>query len=349
MNCFVCSLPFSDTEARYVKGKPVCLQCQNIVEKTEAAAQPAEPASAAAPTPAPAGKPQAAPRISMPAGGGSLYFEHSGAGTVNGLLLMPVAGIAAAMLLGYPYAWFSCWNPFIYFTALATIGYGLAIGAAIGLAAKATDSRNLGITAGLGFLSGLVALWWGWAVWLQAAGYAGSLSLSPGAILAGVSKAAAAESWVIRGITFSGTAIKLCWGLEALILLGLPCLTALGTVGSAPFCERCRKWLPDPFIYEKLAPISDPDSFRGRLEKGDFSAMSSLFTLKSAPSSYTRLEVSSCPQCERLHTFSAVLCTVVPAEDEKDEDGLDEELVVDQLLVTKELADWVRQLPPAKY
>jgi hypothetical protein len=29
--CFVCSLPFSGEKARFVKGKPVCPQCQDVV------------------------------------------------------------------------------------------------------------------------------------------------------------------------------------------------------------------------------------------------------------------------------------------------------------------------------
>lgn len=341
LNCFVCSLPFPETEARYVKGKPVCPQCQNIVGDTETAAQPA----AAGPASSPKTAKQAAPKLVLPVNGGKLYFEHSGSGTAAGLFLMPAAGMIMAIGAGYAYALFSSWNPFIYVNGLGAIAAGLIIAFTIGQAGKFTDSRSLKLAAGIGLLSGIVALWWSWAVWLQSSGYAGSMNLAPGAILAGIAKAAAAEAWVIKGVTVSGLVIKIFWFLEAMVLIGVPCFFSMGMIGSAPFCERCRLWLPEPLKVEKLAPILEPDSFRSRVEKGDFSVVASLVPVGTVPGSYTRLEVSSCPSCQNLNTFSAVLCTLTPSEDDKEEDDLDEEYVVDQLLVTRAVVDWVKQLP----
>ena len=344
LNCFVCSLPFPEAGARYVKGKPVCPQCQNIVGDTETSAQPAAAAPAAAPTSAN----QAAPRVVMPVNGGKLYFEHSGSATAAGLFLMPAAGLGMAIAAGYAYALFSSWNPFIYVNGLGAIAAGFAIAFAIGQAGKFTDSRSLKLAAGIGLLSGFVTLWWCWAVWLQSSGYAASFSLAPGSVLAGISKAAAAEAWVIKGITVSGLVIKIFWFLEALVLVGVPCFASTGMISSAPYCERCRLWLPEPVTVEKFSPILEPDSFCSRVEKGDFSVVASLVPVGTVPGSYTRLEVSSCPSCQGLNTFSAVLCTLTPSEDGKEEDSLDEDYVVDQLLINRTVIDWVKQLPAVR-
>ena len=334
-SCFICSLPFSGEKARFVKGKPVCPQCQEVVGAAGTTATPG------APVPAPA--PQAVPRPVMPINGGPLYFEHSGEATTGGLLLMPVAGIVTAFTLGHVYALLCDWNPFIYINFLGAIGSGLAIGLAVGMTAKALDSRSPGAAAGMGFISGLAFLWWSWAVWLQSSGYVPEISLSPGAIFQGIQTALAKEVWIIKGITFSRSSIAVCWALEALILLGMPCLTSLGKVSSAPYCERCKMWLPEPVSVEKLSPAADEAEFRARVEKGDFSVVASLVPKGSVVGSYTRLEVSGCGVCRNLNTFTAVLCTA--STNKEGEEELDEDYMVDQLLVNKAVVDWVKTLP----
>lgn len=341
LNCFVCSLPFPEAEARYVKNQPVCTQCQNVVGKGEATK---EASAAAAPAPSPAQAPgvppppKPAPKITMPVGGGNLYYEHSGSWTAGGVFMMSAAGFLSSAILGLVYGYFHYWNPFIYFNAAGTFFLGLIVGGVVGETGKFMDQRSTGMAAALGALMGLFTVAWAWSVWIKAAGLAPGFLFDPMEILAVIKAAAGKTVWQIKGITIEGLAVKVIWIMEAGVILILPLLVAAGMIGNAPYCERCGLWLPEPFKVEKLAPIIEPENFRTNVERGIFAPAAALSRLNGEPSTYTRLEVSSCPGCRGINVFSAVACTVTKEEGEV---SVDEDLVVDQLLVNAEVRDWL--------
>lgn len=88
-------------------------------------------------------------------------YEPSGA--LGNVVLMAGTGIVASLVCGFAYAFIDVYSPLVgYVSILFVLGFGFAVGTALGFAAKAAKCRNPGFLHGLAALTGLFAVYSSW-------------------------------------------------------------------------------------------------------------------------------------------------------------------------------------------
>jgi hypothetical protein len=245
----------------------------------------------------------------------SKYYQASGKSSPTSFLLFILTSVIAIPVLALAYTYLIWYIPFIYINLFITAGFGFAVGMAIShLAVKTGKVRNSTIAIIFGFLGGLFALYFSWAIWVDLVINAGEsygnsrigittsnieflqvfgLVLQPDTLFNFISEINKTGTWGIRGGTVSGTFLTIIWIIELLIILILsiifPYLKA-----KAPFCEVDNKWFKEEdlpafsFIKNTKEMVvnlenSNQNSFIGLEHISNFETEShSIFTLYSS-------------------------------------------------------------------
>src|SRR6266568_3144420 len=95
-------------------------------------------------------------------------YMHSEKAPLTGLMLAMLAGLATAVVLGGAYAFAVVYIPIVYLNMLLTMGFGAAIGGAVGYAAKLGHVRSRLMPAMVAVVCGLVGLYVAWGADLLA-------------------------------------------------------------------------------------------------------------------------------------------------------------------------------------
>lgn len=182
-------------------------------------------------------------------------------------LKVAVYGGFGAAVLAAVYALVIRYNPFIYFSFLATLGFGALLGSMAGSAADAGFSRSRAFNAFAGLALGVFGLWLHWLVWTwlmfdDGAATARHLATSgPAGWLDFLADTADHRQVSIGRLGSSGAQespgfMMTTWALEALAMLALSTLAA--TLAPRPFSEKAMKWAtPD---WEGDIPLAGADA-----------------------------------------------------------------------------------------
>ncbi len=369
--CIGCQLPFSESELWKVGEKIVCGQCKSLFSGTPVAMAgnsapppaaddafpppaaasetkpPAQgvpmfgqrnPAFASAPAAgAPAAAAVKAPKITVDKDYDKRFYSHSGTVGVMGPIFMIAAGLVGAGILGPIYGYLTAFNPFIYLNFLAAVGFGMAMGFAVSMAAKFGDTRS-GTAAGLiGLATGSLGLYISWGFFFSASMNT-PVFLPPGDLLEAFQKAAKEGMWEIAGVRPTGGGLYTIWALEAMIIVGLSTLIAWHAVSSSPFCERCSRWMDGPKELGRREAIVDGQRFKKTVENGDFNPFTMIGPFTN-PNAFTKAELYSCDKCRGIHTLNVFSVVVTKNDDGENEE--DEDQIIELLLINTEAADWL--------
>jgi hypothetical protein len=227
------------------------------------------------------------------------YYRPSGAVPFVGTLLMLLCGGAAAAVLSFVYGLLTAYNPYVYVTFLATVLFGLGMGAAVVAGAVVGNVRNRAFVAVVAACVGLAGLYLSWAVYipyvLRQMGWKGAPFIFEPEYLftiiqafgeTGVRKI---HNWVPKGwILYS------LWLTESALVLGASLTLALAP--RKPFCEFCRRWTSEDKPDRPLA-LADPDRLRIALENERYEVLDELREGESALENCLRVTLHTCPRC----------------------------------------------------
>jgi hypothetical protein len=217
-------------------------------------------------------------------------YRHSGKMGPAAIPYALGAGLVAAGALSWVYQALIDGIPFVYLNVLATAGYGIAVGVAIGFAFRAGKGRNLPVAIGIAVLACLLgdALSFHFAYERAVAKAAEELGLDPAtaskeetleamreAVPFGDYIKARVEEGVTIGRAGGGLPIKgalmyLVWIVEA----GILCVLAAGAQVAylkRPFCEACDR-LTEPRALGAIRSVKSGAMSAARA-KGDMATL----------------------------------------------------------------------------
>lgn len=253
-----------------------------------------------------------------------LYYQHSGQVTPTGMIVGGIVGVLAAVVMAVVYAWAVQNLPYIKLRALATVCFGLALGAIPAWVMYKLKVRNLPvamIVIGGVALVGYYATWVAWEAILveDMPGHmpVAARVVRPDAVVRLAVQLNEVGTWGERRSyetsstpvqTTKGTFLTLIWIAEALTLIGLPLGVGRSMLKNKPFCDTCDAWCTGPRTVRVTDPV-DPKLLRERLEAGDFAYVAGL----PAPvdeGQTMEFTVYACDTCKQLNTLSVVKRTV---------------------------------------
>lgn len=237
------------------------------------------------------------------------YYRATGAVPFVGTMLMLGIGLVAAVVLSFVYALIDHYNPFVYFTALATFGLGVGCGWAVKYGARLGKVRNTFFCSLVGAVIGLTAAYFSWVWYLVAIFDFQGFTLDPLMILAVMQGIAAAGAWSIFGVTPTGWGLYSIWMLEAGIIVYFATRRA-GDFAN-PYCEYCGLWTKDRTLDWSLK-TTDAAVLRRELEEERYEALDALRGQAADPGDCLRIRLDACPHCQDSNyvTLSRVVTTV---------------------------------------
>ncbi len=260
-----------------------------------------------------------------------MYYSHSGAVGVPGLLFVLFGGTLAAAILGTIYGYATYYIPFIYISFLLTIGFGLGTGFIVGFCGKLGKIRNNIVMLFMGIFFGLLGLYCCWVVWLLASSKHEVLIFNPRTIFAVMQEITKGGAWSIFSFTPTGFWLYSVWTIEALIIVGICIFTVLAVSAAVPFCERCNNWVETIYTSYPLSLIADPEEFVEHLENENYECLKRLSKADRLSTNFTEVEIQRCPECGEsafLTVKSVNLITDSDGKEQKNEDVLVNNLII---------------------
>ncbi|MDP5238768.1 hypothetical protein Q9Q94_04470 [Uliginosibacterium sp. 31-16] len=203
----------------------------------------------------------------------SLYYQPSGKLPVKTLPAFLLTA-ACAVPLGWLYAWLIWHIPLVYINFLITLGFGGAMAVAMMMALDHGHCRNPLLATLGGLAVGLLGWYAQWAAWLGfvladsglAPGWLDLLS-RPHAVWDLAWRVNETGAWSLRNSSeaVSGIWLDIVWGVEALILLGLPMFGARSQA-TTPFSETAGLWFEKVELSRKYTWVGDVQAFVSQLE-----------------------------------------------------------------------------------
>ncbi|MBS1210267.1 MAG: hypothetical protein H6R19_2665 [Proteobacteria bacterium] len=231
-----------------------------------------------------------------------LYYQPSGklpAKALPGILL----AMLAAVPMGWLYAWLTWHVPLVHLNVLITLCFAGGMAVLMMLALDRGLCRNPPLAALLGLAAGLLGSYVQWAAWLgwaladhqPAAGWLYFLG-HPQESWRAVWQVNLAGTWSLRpgGMPLTGGWLTLVWGIEALILLGVPALGAYSQ-STTPFSERLGLWFEKAELGPKYVWVGDIEAFVSQLESTPDLLREMLQHAAGDACRYARASVYQCP------------------------------------------------------
>ena len=182
------------------------------------------------------------------------------------MVISYIAGLIVTLILGYIYSIITVFIPFIYFTVIATIGFGMILGIFCRAMILVSHNRNRRNLLTYAVIIGILANYFQWTAYLVYA-YNGEIP-SFSEYLAGLTWVAVPENfigaikdinavglWSVFGITFNGLALTFIWLLEAFIIIAGPVL-AVYKAESHPYAESESRWYPKYTLNKDFESLS---------------------------------------------------------------------------------------------
>jgi hypothetical protein len=254
------------------------------------------------------------------------YYKPSGKFSPIFLVYFLLVSVIVFPILGLIYAYCIWYIPFVYINFFITLGFGFLAGLAISiLVIKKGKVRNTLLALIIGALSGMVALYFHWSVWIDLVINAGesygsnrigitvsnieflqvfSLIFQPNLVFEYINEVSKYGTWGIRGATVSGTFLWIIWAIEFVMVVGLTSFMAY-LQSKKPFSESTNSWYEE-FVLPAFNFIENQDQLILDLKNGNQSALEllsrevdieseshSLFTLYRSQSGKNYLSVEN--------------------------------------------------------
>jgi len=267
-------------------------------------------------------------------------YRHSGKFAVQGPVLTLAAAVAAAVPLGYAYAYLMKWIPFIYLNVLITGGYGFLFGLLAAVVAKFGKVRNTGLAVILGLLAGAIALYFAWN------GHVHSLIrderpwlFMPAEVVNVMQILYEQGSWGMRsGGNVTGIPLAIVWIVEAGIIIGLSVFVPFGMIADTPFCEKSQCWLDQEKKIDTLDVFTDSAQLAA-FQAGDLAPLAQAKPRVPGTPAFARLTLKHSPRCEEFCAVSLANVTVAT-----DKEGNAKETTMElarNLVVPKSMLDLI--------
>lgn len=212
-------------------------------------------------------------------------YKHSGESNSFGFLAAFGLGAALAILLGFAYNFLIIMIPIVYINFFMSLGFGLILGYGVKFFSRIGKIRNdiqIYSLAGLAGYLGFVFQWIAYFVFLNSGehsfqAYQNNLDLfyNPVLFLDLLLDLNKVGSWGMFGITFTDFPLWIIWGLEALLIIGMPVLITYKHP-IVPFSENFNKWYPKYILKNQFEHISTQKQFKESLSQDVFGAIDHL-------------------------------------------------------------------------
>lgn len=244
-------------------------------------------------------------------------YKHSGQ-LGSGVLLMPLFGTVAAVVLGIVYSYADVYSPVAgYVSIVLTFMFALGVGFILKETTRIGKCRSVGFTALIGLVVSLVALYSAWATFAyillkRMEGLDREISLitcfaSPRMIWR-LAVAIGEHGWYeIFGSTPEGLELWSFWVIEALILIVVIIAMAVTAVLGRVFCEQCDQWCTQYSNLLILASTQDEQQLEN-IARGELSALEAQENVSPVTYPNLRVETYCCDQCRSTATYQVNLC-----------------------------------------
>ncbi|HYE21056.1 MAG TPA: hypothetical protein VEA69_21595 [Tepidisphaeraceae bacterium] len=242
-----------------------------------------------------------------------LYYEHSGQTPVLSIVLTWAVGMVVGAGLAAAYAYVMAYIPGMKLAALATVGFGAAVGALVTLVGRAGKVRSTPILMALVGVCTLVAYYAAWVFWLKAVIERGSsgglvtvweIASEPVDMVRTIQAINEVGTWKMGKSdreAVRGTFLTILWGVEFLTIFGSSFGAAAALSKARVFCEKCRRWSGTP-VGVRTAAAGDADVLRRSLEAHDWTYAATL-PPPSGPESW-EFQVYTCPGCRQTNALT---------------------------------------------
>lgn len=277
-----------------------------------------------------------------------LYYQHSGNYSGSAILVSLLGGAAAALVLGFVYAYVILYCPFVYINFFATLFYGAAVGFVAASLLKRQHARNGGVAVAVGLGLGLLAIWAQWVAWIFALlGQSDlerdllGLALNPGILWEVIREVNNVGAWTLKGSTPTGGFLWAIWAVEALMLVGAVVFVAKSSMDAEPYCESCGSWCKEE---DNVAQVQtcDPEELKRRMESKDLGFLERLGARAEGASAWMQVGLHRCKQCGMTNTMKVDAVTVTV--DKKNKESKSTKTVFEKLLVSSGECDTVQQI-----
>lgn len=223
------------------------------------------------------------------------YYRPSGAAPIGGVLATLAVGCAAAILLGFIYAFANHHDPILYLNVLLSFGFGIALGWVVSRGIRKHHIRNTAVTALIAivvFLVGYVTHWLFYIATVivdsskgssfdivQICTIAWDLLQDPENTLDIIGELNRRGVWTIGrpGRSSSSTPVRglflmAFWIAEA---AAVGFFSIAGPVGDTkkPYSDRSSRWIEPTVLPACVAFVDDKEKFLSALSRGDYTAL----------------------------------------------------------------------------
>jgi hypothetical protein len=233
------------------------------------------------------------------------FYRHSGIVPFGGLVQTVFAGVGTAISLGIAYSYAMVYIPIIYLNFLGTVAFGFTLGYLVKMSARSGRIRNHWVPAAIGFVSGLVGLYFAWGADMLARRWlppqAGFLAaFNPQILWIYVQWAYENGLWTFGAHAqgpVTGIPLALVWLAEAGTIVGLATGLPWSEIRNWVFCENCGWW---ETIESNLTYFSavDADKIADRLKQDDLSVLREMPAAQPSDLKYLRLHLATCETCD---------------------------------------------------
>jgi hypothetical protein len=251
-----------------------------------------------------------------------MYEQNAGVYKPSGrlgtsLFIVPIVALIGTLLASVAYAYVTVYCPIAgYVSILFVGGYAFALAFTVAFAGYVSKCRNPALLHLAGFLTGLFGVYCSWAAFVYVLVARQGDILPDGMIILDMYLLPQAiweitlevnkNGWYeIRGGTPTGIALWIMWGIEALVIVGLPTLLATMKIDGVVFCEDCRCWCK---ATEKAARLSLPANIEelDALRQGDIATLAQLQTV-AGEDPHLAIDTQKCPKCSETGAFQTKL------------------------------------------
>ncbi len=261
------------------------------------------------------------------------------------LLLGFIGVVVGALILAYIYALIIYWSPIVYLNLIVCGVFGFALLLMSNAIADFAHVRARKWRVLLALTAGILGWYFHWCAYIPSVFNEGIASvgeyfgfiLSPGSVFAGLELFNELGVWSIGSMSNTGTFGKVVWGIEALLIIGIPLLLS-GASKVVPYSETYRKFYPKyvvPHVYHALVP---PVELAQTLLDEGVGAFAKLLT-EPQGNKVTRFELYQL-EGETTHYLDIVETTVTQDSDGKEKTS--DRVVVDNLALSTERANAIR-------
>lgn len=244
------------------------------------------------------------------------FYKPSGIVPIGGLIQLLCAGLGTAMSVGIVYAYASYWIPFVYAHVVLTAAFGLGLGMLVNHATRSGRVRNRVLPAVIGFLSGLIGLYFAWAADMHARARfpwdVGSfIVLRPSVLFPYIEWFYQNGGWRLgnHGQNLAGLPLAGIWLAEAAVIVGGATWFPWSEVRQWVFCEHCGWWQTIETNVNSLS-AANADSIAERLNQGDVSVLREIPAANPHDIAFLHLNLAYCETCDESNYVDLDLTTV---------------------------------------